>query len=179
MFLQIRTDNQSRVNWQHFLHLYNPAKAPHALESHKAASTSDLDEWGHHSTHASAANTTAGSPALMRSPPRSAGGAGAGIGRNDPLPDMEKQYRDKMKKCWQKLLKECQRVDSARVGAVSRNDFLFAVSSSGLEKVIAFIAYYVCLINYAVYLYLYRYLGMQRSGYWRVLLLIPTAPSTM
>ena len=136
----MRTDHQSRVNWQHFLHLYNPSKAPHALESTKQAAATDSEEWASPSNRVTVNNSTISSPAAA---PKSAGNTF----RTDDLPDMDKQYRDKMKKCWQKLLKECQKIDYNRIGAVSKNDFLYAVSSSGLEKVSVCTIYVNCIYD--------------------------------
>ena len=49
--------------------------------------------------------------------------------------DIEVQFNKKLKKCWQKLLKECQAMDTSRSGKIDRETFESAVQTSGLEQV--------------------------------------------
>jgi len=127
----VRVDQRGRVSWQHFLYVYNPSKAVHPLAG-GARTSGNFDATG-------GLGGTQPLPGIP-SPKKNLSRANSPPALNmatatSQQNDIEVQFNKKLKKCWQKLLKECQAMDTSRSGKIDRETFESAVQTSGLEQV--------------------------------------------
>lgn len=150
----VRADERGRVSWQHFLFVYNPSKDLHPLThtiagvKHGGAAHGHGHGHGHESTFGSKSNLGMGLSGTNSPLPGISGSPHKGMSRANSPPklnlqmqassnnnDLETQFNKKLKKCWQKLLKECQMIDSKRTGQIDQDSFEKAIQTSGLEQV--------------------------------------------
>lgn len=127
VLVQLSVDDQKRVNYQQFLHIYNPKKAPHALDGNKTIPEFDFSTTMASTASLSSLNTTdkLKSPALSRT-----GSAPSGSMVRETVEFQDATYEKNMKRAWQGVLRECQKCDPERTGAVARNTFVNALENS-------------------------------------------------
>lgn len=117
----LNTSDEKKVCYQHFLHVYNPKKAPHMLDGNKS-----VPEFVFQPQVTMSEST----PEMIFSPVMSRTGSAPNLLRtNSNFADMD-NYEKNMKRAWQKVLRECQRSDPDRTGAVARNTFVNALENS-------------------------------------------------
>jgi Ca2+-binding EF-hand superfamily protein len=127
VLVQLSVDDNKKVNFQQFLHIYNPRKAPHILDGNKTIPEFDfsttMSSTMASSTNDLAAMNTLKSPALSRT-------TSAPSMVRESVEFQDENYEKSMKRAWQSVLRECQRSDPERTGAVARNTFVNALENS-------------------------------------------------
>ena len=127
VLVQLSVDDNKRVNYQQFLHIYNPKKAPHILDGNKTIPEFDFSTTMQVTT--SASNLAASAAMDLKTPVLSRTSSVPGMVR-EASEFQDANYEKGMKRAWQGVLRECQRSDPERTGAVARNTFVNALENS-------------------------------------------------
>ena len=158
---QIKTNSTQQIHWPSFMHVYNPRQRVSSKMADKTDSSAENDqtnaledfmgvssldnntEFVNQTTLASSlptvswANGEIGMEStqepLLR--PKKTSFALSGGGGGGGVPEVSEAVFVDLRKVWQKLLKICQAADVRRIGVVSRQTFLEAMSQPMISKV--------------------------------------------
>ena len=130
---QLKTNSvETKVDWKHFLTIYNPIKAPHILDTISTLKNLHLFS-GEDDYFEQAAPDF----------PKRASTASVVI-----RPTKSFDAHVELKKLWTPLLKECHRFDPDRHGFVYRSQFISALERSNISKVSEINQLYLLIYQY-------------------------------
>lgn len=115
-----------KVCWQHFLHLYNPKKAPHMLDGSKTISEFVMSPV----SSPSSTKRPEATNELLKTTSSMSNTTDMSMTRTMSAGDID-SIESKMRKVWQTVLRECQRSDPERTGVVNKNTFVNALENAG------------------------------------------------
>lgn len=112
------TDGELKVNWKHFLQVYNPL-LPRQLLVNEMSAKSDADI-----ITSSEENAIAASAVLKRAATASAA-----------VRSTQQHVQVESKRLWQAALRECQKFDPDRLGLIPRAEFVKIMEQATVGKV--------------------------------------------